>query len=61
MILLWYACIYYVINKKTINYLLEKGADMNINNKYGVSSYTSAKENNVTKLLETLDKVKKVK
>lgn len=51
-----YACVYYVVNRKTIDLLFQHSADMNIINNYGLSVLTSAKEANRTELLEILDK-----
>lgn len=53
---LWYACTYYVINKNTINALLNKGADINIQNRFGSSVLSSAQENNRIDLLKILGK-----
>jgi ankyrin repeat protein len=53
---LWYACIYYAINQRTIRYLLEEGADMNIVNQYGLSAYTASKQNQRDELADILDK-----
>ena len=56
---LGYACIYYAINKNTIELLLKKGANMDIKNNFGMSDYSSAKENNRSELIEILDKYRK--
>jgi len=56
---LWYACTYYVVNNQTINYLLTHGADMYIDNKYGLNVYSSAKQNERVELLHILDKYAK--
>lgn len=51
-----YACVYYVVNRKTIDLLFQHKADMNIVNNYGLSVLTSAKEADRTELLNILDK-----
>ena len=56
---LWYASVYYVINIKTINLLLKKGADMHLVNKYGRSTFSSAKENDRKELLVILEEYNK--
>lgn len=56
---LWYASVYYAINIKTINLLLKKGADMYLVNKYGRSTFSSAKENDRKELLVILEKYNK--
>lgn len=52
---LWYACIYYVINNETIRYLLNNKADINIVNKFGLSSLTAAKKRGESDLVALLE------
>ena len=56
---LWYACIYYATNTNSIKLLLEKGANMDIVNKYGLSVHTAAKQNDRQELISILDEFKK--
>lgn len=51
---LWYACIYFAINNKTIRALLANGANMDLKNKFGTSAFESAQQNNLIPLLNIL-------
>jgi len=58
---LWYACIYYVINKKTIRCLLENGSNMDLKNNYETNVYMAAKNNERVELLNILEEFKSIK